>query len=72
MDDAATLLSCDKRIIERIEDVISKMVTVLSACAVTAVACFDRHFIKSLINIFNLDIVLLPLILKLNAKLLIP
>ena len=42
---AATLKSCDKNIVKRTEDVISKNSD--RACPVAAVACFDRHVTKS-------------------------
>ena len=36
------------------------------ACPVTVDACLDRHLTKSLINIFHLNVVLLPLIFQQN------
>ena len=53
--------SCDKNIVKRTEDVISKNSD--RACPVAAVACFDRHVTKSLIKTFNLNIDPLPLLL---------
>ena len=58
---SAATQSCDKNIVKRTEDVISKNSD--RACPVAAVACFDRHVTKSLIKTFNLNKDPLPLLL---------